>query len=334
VRGSGSDIWGTADSFHFRYQTLVGDGQITARVVSVGATDGWAKAGVMIRESTTANARHAFMALTSGNGVAFQRRDATGGGSAHTGVAGGAPHWVRLVRAGNSLKGYRSTDGATWTLVGETTQTLPAQVLVGLAVTAHNDTALNTSVFDGVSLAPAAAFAAADVGAVGLAGNTQVSGGTITIQGAGDDIYNAADAFHYWHRSLSGDGEIQVRVASMANTHPWAKAGVMIRETTAAGSRQVYAGVTPTNGLELLRREQTDGATTPLGAAGGAPRWIRLVRAGNVFTASASTDGVSWTTIGSVTVTMAADVRVGLAVTSHDVGVLNTAVFDSLTVVD
>src|SRR5262249_46101118 len=47
VAGSGSDIWGSADSFRFAYQTLTGDGSITAQVVSQEATDRYAKAGVM-----------------------------------------------------------------------------------------------------------------------------------------------------------------------------------------------------------------------------------------------------------------------------------------------
>jgi regulation of enolase protein 1 (concanavalin A-like superfamily) len=123
-------------------------------------------------------------------------------------------------------------------------------------------------------------------------------------------------------------------VVSLGNTNEWAKAGVMIRETTGAGSRVVFAGVTPQHGLELIHRDDTAAATSAIGATGDAPRWVRLVRQGNLFTAYTSADGASWTTIGSVTVSMAASVRVGLAVTSHDTGVINTAVFDSLTVID
>jgi regulation of enolase protein 1 (concanavalin A-like superfamily) len=336
VRGSGSDVWDGIDAFHFRYQSLNGDGQITARVKSIGNTDPWAKGGVMIRENLGVGSRHAFMAVTPGNGLAFQRRDTSSGASSHTGVAGNAPHWLRLVRQGNTLRGYRSTDGLAWSLVGETSQSLPAQVHVGLAVTAHNNSALNTTVFDSISVENGVApvFVASDIGAVGLAGSTSVSGNTFTVKGAGGDIYGNADAFHYYHRELSGNGSITVKVTSLSNTHVWAKAGVMIRESNAAGAKQVYAGITPTNGLELLRREQTDGATTPIGVPGGTPRWVRLVRAGNLFTASSSLDGVSWTAIGSATVVMGASVRVGLAVTSHDTGLLNTGVFESLAVVD
>src|SRR5689334_19538177 len=99
VKGSGSDIWNTADEFQFDFQTLSGDGTITARVVSETHTDDWAKAGVMIRETLAAGSRHALAAVTAANGVAFQRRTATNGVSTHNyGPLVAAPYWVRLTR--------------------------------------------------------------------------------------------------------------------------------------------------------------------------------------------------------------------------------------------
>ena len=103
VSGSGADIWNTADAFHFVYQPLSGNGEIIARVVSVGNTDPWAKAGVMIRDTINSNAKHAMMVVTPGNGVSFQWRASTGGSSSDT-TSGGktAPYWVRLVRSGST----------------------------------------------------------------------------------------------------------------------------------------------------------------------------------------------------------------------------------------
>jgi len=126
-----------------------------ARVTGVQNTDLWAKAGVMIRETLTAGSTHAFMALTSGNGLAFQRRIATGGASEHTsGGAATAPRWVRVTRVGSTFTGYSSTDGLTWTTVGSATITMGTTVYVGLAVTSHLDGTLNTSTFDNASAAP------------------------------------------------------------------------------------------------------------------------------------------------------------------------------------
>ncbi|MFH1718816.1 MAG: LamG domain-containing protein, partial [Planctomycetota bacterium] len=74
MTGSGVDIWGTADEFHFAYKMLTGAGSIVARVDSVSNTHVWAKAGVMIRETLDAGSKHAFACVTPASGVAFQRR--------------------------------------------------------------------------------------------------------------------------------------------------------------------------------------------------------------------------------------------------------------------
>jgi RHS repeat-associated protein len=158
IRGSGADIWDTADAFHYAYQPVTGDVTLTARVVSLDNTHPWAKAGVMLRESLTAGSRHAMTVLTAANGVAFQRRVTINGTSTHTaGALVSAPYWVRLVRSGSTLTAYQSADGMTWQLVGSETISLPASVYVGLAVTAHDNTLLNTATFDNVSVTTAGA---------------------------------------------------------------------------------------------------------------------------------------------------------------------------------
>jgi hypothetical protein len=156
VNASGADIWGSADAFHYVYQRFSGDGEVVARVVSVQNTDPWAKAGVMIRETLTAGSRQAMMAITPGNGAAFERRVNTAGNSDNDNVTGfTAPYWVRLVRSGNTFTGYRSSDGLTWVRVGNpVTIAMANDVYAGLALTAHNNSVLNTSVFDNVRITP------------------------------------------------------------------------------------------------------------------------------------------------------------------------------------
>ena len=44
-----------------------------------------------------------------------------------------APYWVKLTRSGATVSAYQSADGASWSLVGTATVTLPATALVGLA---------------------------------------------------------------------------------------------------------------------------------------------------------------------------------------------------------
>jgi regulation of enolase protein 1 (concanavalin A-like superfamily) len=156
VNGSGTDMWDTADAFQFAYRPLTGNGQITARVVTVQAADTWAKAGVMIRETLNADSTHAMLAVTPGNGVSFQWRSATAGSSSYLPGTNAAPYWVTLVRSGNTLTASMSTDGTNWVQVGSTTIPMAVNVFVGLAVTAHNNGTVNTSTFDGVQVPPSA----------------------------------------------------------------------------------------------------------------------------------------------------------------------------------
>ena len=153
VSGSGSDIWDTADSFQYASQPLMGDGSITARVSSQQNTDGWAKAGVMIRESLTPGSPHAFMALTPANGSVLQDRSSANASSASTsGPSLSAPAWVRLTRSGNTFTGAVSSDGSTWTTVGSVSVSMASSAFIGLAVTAHNSSVVSTATFTNVNV--------------------------------------------------------------------------------------------------------------------------------------------------------------------------------------
>ncbi|HLK28738.1 MAG TPA: T9SS type A sorting domain-containing protein [Puia sp.] len=151
---SGDDIWGTVDAFHYVYQPVTGTNvEIIARVVSVQNTNAWAKAGVMFRSNLDAGGQHAFMAITPGNGAAFQNRTIQNGGSLNTSSSGPvAPYWVRVLSKGNKYVGYISADGSSWTAVDSLTVALGSNSYVGLAYTTHDNTQLGTAVFDNVSV--------------------------------------------------------------------------------------------------------------------------------------------------------------------------------------
>ncbi len=159
VSASGADIWNTSDQFRYAYFTLKGDGSLTAKVTTQTNTDGWAKAGVMLRDSLAANAIHAFTCITPGNGAAFQRRHATGGISTNNHTGGGSaavPYWVRITRTGTTVTGHRSADGITWTQIASDTVTFSqATIYAGLAVTSHTNAAVSTATFTNVSLTSA-----------------------------------------------------------------------------------------------------------------------------------------------------------------------------------
>lgn len=159
VQGAGDDIWNGADGMHFMYQDMSGDGTMIARNLSQTNTDGWAKAGVMIRESLNSGSKHAFTAITPGNGVAFQGRDVTDGESFYDGSGnGGQPKWLRIQRKGNIFISSASDDGSTWTEINRHTIVMTAKVKVGIAITSHNNGALCTAGFDNVFFMPGVPF--------------------------------------------------------------------------------------------------------------------------------------------------------------------------------
>jgi regulation of enolase protein 1 (concanavalin A-like superfamily) len=430
VRGSGANVWDTADGFHFVYRPMTGDGQIVARVDSVTKTDPWAKAGVMMRDGLDGTDTNAFAFVSAGGNVRFQRRRTVGGTTAALYTASAStPHWVKLVRTGDTLAAYFSSNGVSWTSAGTNTFVMNSTIYVGLAVTSHNNSALSTGVFRNVSVtstggnsppvvslaapangaqfdAPATITLAAsasdpggvvqqvqffngttligtdttspygmtisnvaegsytlkavaldnagatasssvtitvrpgdspwedeDVGSVNVAGSTTFNFNAVTVRGAGVDIWGTADGFHFVYQTLAGNGEIVARVDSLQVTNEWAKAGVMLREALSGGSSHASAFVTGTQGIVFQRRSVPGGSSTSTGGStSAAPRWIRIARAGSTFTASESSNGTTWTVVGSQTITMAPTLYVGLAVTSHSPGVLTTATFSNITV--
>jgi regulation of enolase protein 1 (concanavalin A-like superfamily) len=175
-------------------------------------------------------------------------------------------------------------------------------------------------------------WAQADIGAVPIAGSASYSSGTFTITGSGADIWGTADAFHYVYEPLTGDGSIRARVVSVQNVASWSKAGVMIRETLDAGSKHAFVLVSASKGVAFQRREMTAGTSVSTsGSLSAPPRWVRLDRTGDTFTAYESADGVQWSMVGTDTISMALTVEIGLAVTSHTTSASATAVLDSVT---
>ncbi|MGE3403277.1 MAG: hypothetical protein AB7K63_11845, partial [Vicinamibacterales bacterium] len=342
VRGAGADVWNSADAFRFLYVPLAGDGSVIARVAAVDNVNAWTKAGVMMRETLAANSRHAFMLVSPGKGLAFQRRASTGGASVHTsGGSGTAPAWLKLERAGDQFTAFRSTDGITWTAVGSQAIAMGSTVYAGVAVSSHvygttagatfEWTQVSSGAFSlqGASDSLPAAFSTGDIGAVGRTGAAGGSRGLFSVDGAGADVWSTSDAFRFTYTPLTGNGSIVTRVAAETNEHVWVKAGVMMRESLAANSRHAFMLVSPGKGLAFQRRTATGGQSThTAGGSGTAPYWVKLTRDGSTITAYRSLDGQNWSQVGSDTIAMASTIYVGLAVSSHVYGVTANATFD------
>jgi hypothetical protein len=182
-----------------------------------------------------------------------------------------------------------------------------------------------------------AGWSSQDIGAVGLAGSANESAGVWTLTASGADIWGTADQFHYAFTTLRGDGSISVRVATVTGgTNNWRKIGVMIRESLAANSKFAYMVMRETTyGGSFGWRPNTGGVCSSYNFGDpDIPRYVRLLRQANSITAWYSADGSAWTQYGgAVYIDMAAEVYVGLCLTSHNNAEVTTATFDSLGVV-
>ncbi|MEO5915964.1 MAG: PA14 domain-containing protein [Luteolibacter sp.] len=158
--------------------------------------------------------------------------------------------------------------------------------------------------------------------------------GVWTITGGGTDIGGTADQFNFAEQSVTGNAVAIARVTVVEATNTAAKAGLMFRDSTAAGSPFASVMVTPSSGVLFQSRATPGGTASSSKLTGiGAPKWVKLTRMGNLFCAFFSADGVSWTQINRPqTVAMASPALVGLAVTSHVSGTLNTSNFSNVSV--
>ncbi|MET8572298.1 hypothetical protein [Streptomyces sp. NPDC004783] len=229
-RGAGSSSYpkgpgGEAvnDSFYFVHRTLTGDGALTVPLQSLtGVADAgtgetaqgaqpWAKAGIIVKESLTQGSPYAAVMATGGHGVRMQydyTHDAAGPSGR---VTQESPRWLRLVRSGDSLTGYASTDGSRWTKVGHAKLPgLARAVQAGLFATspeAKQDTVAGTGFSPAVATGTfgrpgltggwsQSAWSGTQVGGdAGTSGSytnttkggfTRTDGGGFTVTGAGD----------------------------------------------------------------------------------------------------------------------------------------------------
>jgi hypothetical protein len=148
----------------------------------------------------------------------------------------------------------------------------------------------------------------------------------------GPDGEAVTDRFYFVHQPLAGDGSITARVTSLTGiitypppnhdqivpgVMPWAKAGVIVKESNKQGSAYAAMMLTGSHGVRMQCNFIEDRAGRPGGASAENPRWLRLTRSGDTLTGYESTDGTQWVEVGTAHLAgLPATVRVGLFVTS------------------
>ena len=181
----------------------------------------------------------------------------------------------------------------------------------------------------------AAAWRLGDIGEVGAAGSFSAAKGLISLTGSGADIWQQADGFYYAFQPLNGDGSLTAEILNIKNTDEWAKAGVMIRETTNASSGFALASLRADGQAQFIWRKAkgAPAEASDLAGGNGYPKWVKVTRSGNRFSAfyKLTADG-NWETLGTEqTINMASAVQIGLIVCAHNAGMLCQAQFDQIT---
>jgi fibronectin type 3 domain-containing protein len=158
--GGGADVWNTGDQFYFASKSVAGNFDMSVRVTKLVGADTVTKALLDARETIASNspAIHISVNPPPPGRDQFEagQRSTLGGATTSWGtnfVGIGIPNaWIRLTRIGDVFSSYRSSNGAEWTYAGSTTQALAASMLVGLGVTAHNNSLLATGTFSNFRL--------------------------------------------------------------------------------------------------------------------------------------------------------------------------------------
>lgn len=194
ISGGGNDIWNNSDGFYFVYKKVTGDFIASADVAWVGepgAGNEWKKMGIMAREDVTdAGSRHAISMLRRDLGSDLQFRNAAGGASGEN--PGLQPKksdetdTIYLMRKGDSFTMFRGLTNGGLRQIGTTAfpDTVPADLYVGLFVTAHDASAIETGIFKNVKIAPLQTSLTATRKIPNLAINpgSKVSGITVDVE--------------------------------------------------------------------------------------------------------------------------------------------------------
>ncbi len=344
LTGAGIGASGRADQLEFVYLPIQTDADFSACVEATQGPDPGLSVGLMLRESLEPHARTAAVLFSPAKGIAFQSR-ATAGTLPVVGSyeAGAPPLCLRLIRRGTTIDAYSSSDRTTWRELGRSTVAMPASALLGLALSSNGSAVKAQALVSSMKLSLPAAdpdlpageggplpapWESGDVGAPASAGVDTFDGQTFSVTGAGQQIGTTSDQFHYVYRQLTGDTDLIARVDSVSAGDPLASAGLMLRASLEPGSAYAFVGTTAGKTVVFSRRSSSGArAAETVPSNLQAPGWVRLARRGNVLTASWSTDGVTWTTIGTQTIAMPSTAYAGMAVSSRNPSLAATGRF-------
>ncbi len=154
ITGSGSDIWGKADEFHYVWREMSGNFSVTATAKFLTAGIGHRKAVIMLRKSLDTDSPFVQLAIHGDGTPAVQFRN-TKAGNTNTvdfPIEGPGTWKLELARQGGTITVWIAKDDAPLRELGQTMTSLGSPILVGLGVSSHTQEATNTVLFSDVSV--------------------------------------------------------------------------------------------------------------------------------------------------------------------------------------
>jgi len=154
ITGSGADIWGKADQFHYLWRRVSGDFTVTATAKFLSAGNDHRKAVIMLRQSLDTDSPFVHLVI-HGNGMpGIQFRSAKGDNvnTVDLPIEGPGAFKLKLVRKGAAITVWLAKDNGALRELGTTQNQLGSPVMVGLGVSSHTQTATNTVLFSDVSV--------------------------------------------------------------------------------------------------------------------------------------------------------------------------------------
>jgi hypothetical protein len=217
------------------------------------------------------------------------------------------------------------------------------QVLITAVRTPGNGCCMQVAEVELLVETPPTPWVYRDIGTTG--GHAWEEAGTYNVRADGADIWGNSDQFGYVFRPVSGDVEFEVDLTSITDPPPneWTKVGVMIRETSDAGSKHAMVAVTGAHGLQFVYRNSTGGGSAaPDTILATPPQKLKIVRIKDFEPGLDKLQGLYWNvvipgvfeyweSVGDVNMPTTNDVLVGLCVTSHNSGQLCYAQYNNVT---
>jgi hypothetical protein len=201
---------------------------------------------------------------------------------------------------------------------------------------------LGTTTEDTVSVVPTAAqlicpgpYNCEDIGTPAPPGSQSFdpASGTWTIDAGGADINGTSDQFRFVYQAVYGFSSLTAHIAFQTNTSVTAKAGIMMRASDDPAAPYYAVMATPATGIKVQMRAVQGGPTVKVAnPSGSAPVYLMIIHSANSFEALSGPDLADLALIpGSiVTMNLPSTLLEGLAVTSHNPGVLGGATIDSV----